>query len=744
MHKPLLAVALLSAPVLAQANAVAGLDIGMWELTDMSFTGRRGAAYPNGEAGFMVGHSWCNGGSVNLPWVSEIGGVMVDQYPRIAFLLVRESGGRMVQVSGQSFAKHSPIAYNFSNGPCAPCNAGSGQFFYVGCSDTYGSGTNANQHALGPTTEIDPWLGTWNPQGSYFDRGDPAVTGAAAIDSVRSLTWTQVQAFDSVKNRMIVRESELLSGAVYYAQVQGVTQGEPLVERDNNLMNREIAITGSGGSWSPNAIGNSQWGSVLTRWQGASFDMAGNGNDDGRFGVAVKVTGPSNGMWHYEYAIHNIDNNRGAATFRIPLAPGAVVQNAGFRDIDDNPLNDWTFTQTAGELVFSAASGNRLEWNTLYNCWFDCSIQPGAGAMSIDQALVGPGALTVQVPSHAPSGLSFASKEVLGAACGQCTGTIYEHFSLSSSFDLGGRSMTMSLQNGAYTVAGTTPVALVPAAGTYLGLGLNGLTNVNLPFSMPYPGGSTTQLSVSASGYVSPGIPNPAQASPNISMLLQGQPRWAAAWGLYYPNATGANVYYDANPTRAIITWSGVPFVGSTVPNTFQLQLFPNGTVNVVWQNIASSGFPVLVGWSPGGGHADPGISNLSASLSTPVTLCAAPFDGLVLDTSAQAVIGTSLQWQISGILPSTGWGLLLRSLNQATPAIDLSSIGMPGCYSHVIAPVTTLFVAPGATQTVAESIPNATAFVGVDLIGQAVTYNPSLTALGLVASNGLKLSVGL
>jgi hypothetical protein len=49
-------------------------------------------------------------------------------------------------------------------------------------------------------------------------------------------------------------------------------------------------------------------------------------------------------MWHYEYAIHNLDNNRGGASFRIPLAAGASVQNAGFRDIDADPLDDWTFS----------------------------------------------------------------------------------------------------------------------------------------------------------------------------------------------------------------------------------------------------------------------------------------------------------------------------------------------------------------------------------------------------------------
>src|SRR5688572_23131050 len=145
MLRTALVVALVAAPVLAQANAVPGLDITMYAATDLGFYGRRGPAYPNGEAGFMVGHSWCNTGTVNLPWVSTSGGVMVDNYPRIAFLLARESGGRMVQITGQGHSKHSPTAFNFASGPCLPCTGSGVGFFYVGCSDTYGAGTNAYQ-----------------------------------------------------------------------------------------------------------------------------------------------------------------------------------------------------------------------------------------------------------------------------------------------------------------------------------------------------------------------------------------------------------------------------------------------------------------------------------------------------------------------------------------------------------------------------------------------------------------------
>jgi hypothetical protein len=743
LRSPLLA-ALLAVPVLAQANAVPGLDIRMYEVTDIAFQGRRGAAFPNGEAGFMIGHSWCNSGTVDLPWQSVSNGVMVDQYPRIAFLLVRESGGRMVQVSGQSFCKHSPIAFNFQSGPCAPCTAGSGSFFYVGCSDTYGSGTNANQHALGPTTEIDPWLGTWNPAGSYFDRGDPAVTGPAAVDSVRTLTWQQVQAFDTVKNRMIVRESELLPGAVYYGQAQGVVQGEPVSARANNLHNRQISITGSGGNWSASTTGPSVEGSVLNRWQGAVTNLGGNGTDDGRFAVAVKVTGPVGGMWHYEYAIHNIDNNRGAASFRLPIAPGAVVQNAGFRDIDADPLNDWTFTQNANEIAFQAAASNALDWNVVYNCWFDCSIAPGAGSMSIDQARPGPGALTVVVQSQVPSGLPFAAKYPVGSSCGACTSAFHETFPSFAAFDLVGRAMRMSLNGGAYTVSGV-PAAFVPPAGQNLALLQGTQATVALPFTLPYPGGSTNQLFVCSSGYASPGPANGVQLIGSATTLLQGAARWAGAWTAWSPLLGANNVLFDANASRAILTWNNVPSLAGTGTSTFQMQFFPNGNVDVVWQGLGAGPLPILVGWAPGGGGSTvPPSRNLSADLNASFSLCATSFDGLSLDASAVPVLGTTVQWQLGGIAAGTGWGALMRSLTQATPPIDLTAIGMPGCSAHVVSPVATVFLSPGASVQIAEPIPSSPALISLSLVGQAVTFNPGLTPLGLVASNGMVLTLGM
>ena len=720
----------------AQSNTVAGLDGRLEILDDITYWGRGGAANPGGVVGLSMRNTMCNPGSVSIPWFAQ----MQENHPKFGFIITRLSGDRMVQISDRSYCKHAFTSASTS-GACGPCNGIGGNQMGVTCSDTYSAGNNGSRGNLGPADEINPWLGTWNHTGSFFDQGFPNVGAPGNNDGQQS----PINISDPVTNRVTVKESDLqVAGASYYYGIQLIHQGEALANRSDNIKSRGMTASWNGTTWTvANSNVGEAFGSILQHWTGAQVNSGGNGNDDGRFFVASKATAISGGMYHYEYAIHNVDNSRGGASFRVPLATGGTVANAGFRDIDGNQLNNWTFSQTANEIVFTAVGTNALNWNSIYNVWFDCSIAPGAGSVTIDEARPGAGALTVQIASEVPSGLSFANKSSVGTACGTCTGTFYELFPTSAAFDLSGRSMTMSLNNGAYTVA-ETPVAFVPAAGTNLAMALNTQATVNLPFTLPYPGGSTTQLRLHSSGYISPGTPNAPQLVPSAAQFLQGTPRWAAAWALLNPTATSsANVYFDANATRAILTWSGVPLLASTAPNTFQIQFYPNGTVNVVWQTIASSSFAVMTGWTTGGNYTDPGNRDLSTTLPSPLALCSVPFDGLRLGTNAMPVLGTTMQWQLNNIPAATGWGALMRSLTQAVPPTDMSSLGMPGCFAHVVAPEATVFLSPGASQQLPEVLPNSTSLVGVRLIGQAVTFNPSLNQLGLVASTAMVLSLG-
>ncbi|MFY9345845.1 MAG: hypothetical protein WAT39_25360 [Planctomycetota bacterium] len=407
-----------SSSLLAQVGSIPGTDIRIFEIGSPTVYGRRGLPYPNGEMGMMIGHSMCNTGTTHLTWLGWVGGsssgVMLDTYPKIAFLIARESGGRMVQVSNKGHLKHSRVAFNFSGGPCGTCQSGPSQTFRIGCYDVYSTGFNGNQGNLGPTDEINPWQGSWNPQGSYFDRGDPPVSGAAASDSIQSLSTA---GWDVFKNRILVQEPELaVPGATFFGQAQVVAKGEPGTNRGNNFASRQLNITWNGTAWTSALVaGAALQGSVLQRWNGATINTASNGTDDGHFVVGVKVTGPVNGLWHYEYAVHNQDNHRGGAAIRIPVCPTANVVNTGFRDVDQNALNQWTVTRVGGELAFNAAASNPLDWNTIYNVWFDSDAAPVAGSMTIDQARVGPGALSLTVATQVPG---LYGNELLGAGCG--------------------------------------------------------------------------------------------------------------------------------------------------------------------------------------------------------------------------------------------------------------------------------------------------------------------------------------
>ena len=409
----LLAATAICGDLLAQSNSRGpGYNGALYDISSPRAWGRRGTTYPGGEVGVSFQNGLCNPGSMTIEWRAP----MLEDHPKFSFMVARLQNDRVIQVSDWSYCKHAFLSLN-DPGTCGTCtNTASAQQMYVGCSDVYGNGNNGDRNYLGPPAEIDPWLGTWNHTGSYFDQGDPNVGAPGNNDGARSTINTNS---DPVKNRVTIKEADLqaiASGSLFF-QIQVIHQGEPAVNRDNNIMSRPFNLNWSGTAWSANTTGLSgaTHGSLLTRWPGAQLDTAGNGNDDGRFLVASKVTGPVNGRWHYEYAVHNLDNSRGGATFRLPVCSTGAVENLGFRDIDQNLLNDWTATVASGEIAWSAPANNPQNWNMLFNFWFDSDVAPIAGSASIDQARIGAGALTVAVPTQVPG---LQPSVYLGAGCG--------------------------------------------------------------------------------------------------------------------------------------------------------------------------------------------------------------------------------------------------------------------------------------------------------------------------------------
>src|SRR6185295_7273896 len=152
-----LAVLWVCARASAQKNLIDGLDTKMSRVEDPQVMGRTGT-FATGMNGMAFSGTICNIGTVDVEWRAA----MRPHHPFISFIVVRESNGRLEQISDRSFVKHTFFATNGSD--CSTCtNSSDPTVLAVGCSDTYGTATNGDRYWLGPPDEIDPWLGKWEP-----------------------------------------------------------------------------------------------------------------------------------------------------------------------------------------------------------------------------------------------------------------------------------------------------------------------------------------------------------------------------------------------------------------------------------------------------------------------------------------------------------------------------------------------------------------------------------------------------
>ncbi len=723
----------LATGIVAQSNTVVGLDGRLEILDNITYWGRRGAAYPGGEVGMSMRNTMCNPGSVSIPWYAQ----MAENHPKFGFLITRLSNDRMVQISDRSYCKHAFTSASTS-GACGPCNGIGGNQMGVTCSDTYSAGNNGSRNNLGPADEINPWLGTWNHTGSYFDQGDPNVGAPGNIDGAQSPINV---GSDPVKNRVTIKESDLaVPGASFFYGIQLIHEGESLANRWDNIKSRGMTASWNGSTWSvANSAVGEAFGSILQHWPGATVNMVSNGSDDGRFYVASKATSLGGGMFHYEYAIHNVDNSRGGASLRVPIDAAAVASNFTFRDIDTNPLNDWTAARVGNEIVFTAPGSNPQNWNTIFNFGFDANFAPGNAFVSIDEARVGPGTLFVTVGAKAPSGATYAQASPIGTGCGgsTCTTSFYELFT-TTGLDLANTSFTLTYNSGTYTL-GTGTGSWIAPAGTSLPAGDEVTHTVALPFALPYPGGTTNTLYVCSNGYVS-AASNPTVYNPSAAVLLGGSPRWAGLWHDFNPSANTLKA--DVNASRAVISFAAVPNYNTTGTATFQYQFYPNGTVHVIYQAVSLAGNAYLVGWSPGAAN-DPGGIDVSSSLGAGLQFCSGPTPNMALATTDRPVLGTTIDFDTTNIPAGSVLGLSVLSPTEYSPGLDLGIIGMPTCTLYAGLDIITGFATPGSSATVGWAVPNDNTLSGVAAAVQTITLTPGINAFGAAASNALQLLIG-
>jgi len=172
----------------------------------------------------------------------------------------------------------------------------------------------------------------------------------------------------------------------------------------NNVSSRQFNVSGTT-TFTFAAVGSTQRAKpAINFWAGATrAQIEPDPGNDGIGIVSYKVTNPSAGVWHYEYAIYNENLDRAIQSFSVPLGCGITATNLGFHAPPQHPAfaNDgtlgsagfssapWASNQTASDLSWNSETfaqnqnANALRWGTLYNFRFDSNRPPQAANATI-------------------------------------------------------------------------------------------------------------------------------------------------------------------------------------------------------------------------------------------------------------------------------------------------------------------------------------------------------------------------
>jgi len=372
-----------------QAGSVPGPDVIVGDLSGLAQFGTADGS----KVGLAVGTDSCNFGTVDLNWFA----LPSNDHPVIPQNLYRMSGGasnsdRFEQI-GQSSVKHAFTALT-QNICSLGCNGVGGTRLGSGCSDPYSASLNAGtNNALGSRAWINPFTGAY-PRG---DSSTPPNTHTGHTHTGPS-------------HRILVDISDLNTsqnaGATYYAEGQYITpheyawcQANPTqCNMYNNVSYRQYNVVGTGSpfTFSP-AAATVRQKTAISAWSGAtSANFQPAPGADGIGTVAYKVTNPSPGVWHYEYAIYNQNFDSGIQSFSVPVGAGATVTSIGFHappqqggwTFDGTVSNlgyssvDWSSSVAGGSITWNTESfaqnqnANAIRWGTLYNFRFDSNRPP--------------------------------------------------------------------------------------------------------------------------------------------------------------------------------------------------------------------------------------------------------------------------------------------------------------------------------------------------------------------------------
>jgi hypothetical protein len=385
-----------------------GPDVIVGDLPDVEQLGSVGT-----QVGLGIATTSCNSGNQPVDWFQ----LPNTDHPVVPQNLYRMSGGadnteRFEQV-GQSWLKHTFFALEDDDCDlgCNTNGCATGSHLCPGCSDPYSAGLNGDQDQIGSRAWVNPFTGNF-PTTANNHSG---------------------HSHDEVSHRVRVEIDDLNQnfnqGATYFAEAQYVApseytwcQAHPTeCNMANNASYRQYSVSGTTNfNFSP--VGNTfRMLAAIKAWTGATVNqLEPDPGNDGFWFMGYKVTNPSAGVWHYEYALYNMNLDRAVQSFSVPVAIGANISNIGFHAPPQEPgwPNDgtfnnqgyssapWTVTQAPDSITWNTETfaqnqnANAIRWGTLYNFRFDADQPPQIADATVGYFKTGsPMMVAIQAPA---------------------------------------------------------------------------------------------------------------------------------------------------------------------------------------------------------------------------------------------------------------------------------------------------------------------------------------------------------
>lgn len=397
MKKPYICAAAIIALNACVAPARADPDIALCQITAPAQFGRVGEI-GSGTIGVSFGTSHYNAGTAPLPWGS---------LPDNAHPLFTQNMYRMGVVDGSTRFEQIGMSWVFNsycplqNATCAACTPSElcGPALGPGCSTPHSAASSASQSNLSSRGHVNPFTGVYPP----------------------SLNNHAGHSHNGISHRLQVDDDDLaFPGAVYVLESHAVTPHDSAAGNSfNNVGHRIVAVSGpsESGVFSFSPQGSTiQQEPAIYAWSSAThIEVNPSPGSDGRIIVAYEVSPLTAGLYHYEFAIYNMNNDAGVGAFAVPATPCAEVTSAGFHAVrnhapEANAPNyssePWQFLNADGLVRWSTEpyplnpNANAIRWGTMYNFRFDAAGPPVPATatltlfmtgVDVEVAIVGPG-----------------------------------------------------------------------------------------------------------------------------------------------------------------------------------------------------------------------------------------------------------------------------------------------------------------------------------------------------------------